>query len=133
MIRSLLRSLSTSGAGAGCHVTSLRNAFALSSSRAYAAKGKGGSKASAPSKGKARTKDTRGAAADEEPSADFASSGDLLNAHFEIPTSPLPVVYDKELDVGPDGRPLFAFTKTFSSFSHTDACAYVDFRFLALI
>jgi small subunit ribosomal protein S29 len=129
MIRSLLRSLSTSGAGAGagCGVTSLRNALSLSSSRAYAAKGKGGSKASAPSKGKARTKDTRGTAADEEPPADFASSIDLLNANFEIPTSPLPVVYDKELDVGPDGRPLFAFTKTFSSFSHTDACAYVDF------
>jgi small subunit ribosomal protein S29 len=136
MIRSLFRSLSTSGAvsgaGAGSGAASLRNPFSLSSSRAYAAKGKGGSKVSAPIKGKARAKDTRGTTADEDPSAEFSSSIDLLNANFEIPTSPLPVTYDKELDVGPGGRPLFSFTKTFSSFSHGDPCTYVDFRFLSL-
>lgn len=123
-IRSLLRSLSTSSA-----LTSLRNPPSLSSSRAYAAKAKGGSKAGTPSKAKARAKDTRGAAADEDPSPEFSSSIDLLNADFEIPTTPLPVKYDQELDVGPAGRPLFAFTNTFSSFSHKDASTYVDFRF----
>uniref|UniRef100_A0A0D3GNF9 Small ribosomal subunit protein mS29 n=1 Tax=Oryza barthii TaxID=65489 RepID=A0A0D3GNF9_9ORYZ len=39
----------------------------------------------------------------------------------------MPPTYDPALDVGPGGRPLFAFTDTFASFSRRDANAYVDF------
>uniref|UniRef100_A0A452YGB9 Small ribosomal subunit protein mS29 n=1 Tax=Aegilops tauschii subsp. strangulata TaxID=200361 RepID=A0A452YGB9_AEGTS len=60
-------------------------------------------------------------------SAASAGGADEIDAEFEMPTDPLPPTYDPALDVGPGGRPLFAFTDTFASFSHRGVNAYVDF------
>lgn len=80
-------------------------------------------------KGKVRVKGPRGVSTDDAARPDEASSiDDDLNVEFELPTDPLPVTYDPALDVGPRGRPLFSFTKSFSSLSCKDACTYVDFR-----
>ncbi|XP_072952437.1 uncharacterized protein [Typha angustifolia] len=131
LLRSVLRSAATAGGAGGA----TRNPFSplsdllpgagAGATRSYA---KAKTKATT-NKGKVRAKDPRGVAADDSSAgADATSSaGDDLNVEFELPTDPLPVTYDPALDLGPEGRPLFAITKTFSSFTHKDACTYVDF------
>uniref|UniRef100_A0A0E0LIA2 Small ribosomal subunit protein mS29 n=1 Tax=Oryza punctata TaxID=4537 RepID=A0A0E0LIA2_ORYPU len=105
----------------------------LIASRSYA-KPKGGGKpaGATANRGKVRAKDPRGVASEEGAAGEFeggggAGGGEDLDVEFELPTDPLPPTYDPALDVGPGGRPLFAFTDTFASFSHRDANAYVDF------
>lgn len=83
--------------------------------------------------------DPRGVASEEGAAGEFegggggAGGGDDLDVEFELPTDPLPPTYDTALDVGPGGRPLFAFTDTFASFSRRDANAYVDFTYAPLL
>uniref|UniRef100_A0A0E0E8W8 Small ribosomal subunit protein mS29 n=1 Tax=Oryza meridionalis TaxID=40149 RepID=A0A0E0E8W8_9ORYZ len=100
------------------------------------AKAKGGGKpaGATSNRGKVRAKDPRGVASEEGAAGEFegggggaGGGGDDLDVEFELPTDPLPPTYDPALDVGPGGRPLFAFTDTFASFSRRDANAYVDF------
>uniref|UniRef100_A0A452YGI4 Small ribosomal subunit protein mS29 n=1 Tax=Aegilops tauschii subsp. strangulata TaxID=200361 RepID=A0A452YGI4_AEGTS len=104
----------------------------LLASRSYA-KAKGGGKpaASTSNRGKVRVKDPKGVASEDASasgeSAASAGGADEIDAEFEMPTDPLPPTYDPALDVGPGGRPLFAFTDTFASFSHRGVNAYVDF------
>ncbi|KAL6595137.1 hypothetical protein ACP70R_048240 [Stipagrostis hirtigluma subsp. patula] len=141
LLRSLLRrgaaaaaAASSGGArAASCHDPPSALASLLLASRSYA-KAKGGGKpaASTSNRGKVRAKDQRGvASADDAAGDDFSAGGggggDDLDAEFELPTDPLPPTYDPALDVGPGGRPLFAFTDTFGSFAHRDANVYVDF------
>ncbi|XP_040382413.1 uncharacterized protein LOC102719882 [Oryza brachyantha] len=141
LLRSLLRrgsAAATAVGGVGTRATAARVAdppAALASlllaSRSYA-KAKGGGKpaGAATNRGKVRAKDPRGVASDEGAAGDFEGGGagaDDLDVEFELPTDPLPPTYDPALDVGPGGRPLFAFTDTFASFSHRNANAYVDF------
>ncbi|GJN24852.1 hypothetical protein PR202_gb12620 [Eleusine coracana subsp. coracana] len=104
----------------------------LLASRSYA-KAKGGGKpaGSTSNRGKVRAKDPRGVASAEDAAGEFAGGGgvedDGIDDEFELPTDPLPPTYDPALDVGPGGRPLFAFTDTFGTFHHRDANVYVDF------
>ena len=87
-------------------------------------------------RGKVHAKDPHGVASEDAAAGDFTSSaggGDDLDAELELPTDPLPPTYDPALDVGPGGRPLFAFTDTFVSFCHRDASAYVDFTYTPLL
>ncbi|KAK3126653.1 hypothetical protein QOZ80_7AG0560040 [Eleusine coracana subsp. coracana] len=101
-------------------------------SRSYA-KAKGGGKpaGSTSNRGKVRAKDPRGVASADDAAGEFAGGGgvevDGIDDEFELPTDPLPPTYDPALDVGPGGRPLFAFTDTFGTFHHRDANVYVDF------
>jgi small subunit ribosomal protein S29 len=111
----------------------------LLASRSYA-KAKGGGKpaASTSNRGKIRVKDPKGVASEDASAASGESSAsaggaDELDAEFEMPTDPLPPTYDPALDVGPGGRPLFAFTDTFASFSHRGANAYVDFSYTPVL
>ena len=139
----LLRPLLRRGAAAaaavssgGARATALPDppaalASLLLASRSYA-KAKGGGKpaSSTSNRGKVRAKDPRGvASAGDAAGADFSAGGggDDIDTEFELPTDPLPPTYDPALDVGPGGRPLFAFTDTFGSFAHRDANVYVDF------
>ncbi|RLN35492.1 hypothetical protein C2845_PM03G23630 [Panicum miliaceum] len=104
----------------------------LLASRSYA-KAKGGGKlasSTTSNRGKVRAKDPCGvAAADDADGDEFTArgGGDELDAEFELPLDPLPPTYDPALDVGPGGRPLFAFADTFGSFAHRNANVYVDF------
>ncbi|OAY70793.1 28S ribosomal protein S29, mitochondrial [Ananas comosus] len=140
LLRSLLRSAAASSGGAAAaaatrspfpRVSDLLYPGGAAASRTYAkAKAKAKAKTTA-GKGKVRAKDPRAVAGDSAAAAagpDAApSADDDLNVEFELPTDPLPVSYDPSLDVGPGGRPLFSFSKTFSPFSHRDARVYVDF------
>ncbi|KAL6845691.1 hypothetical protein ACP4OV_024514 [Aristida adscensionis] len=146
LLRSLLRrgaaaaAAASSGGGARfaapCQDPPSAIASLLVASRSYA-KVKGGAKpaAATSNRGKVRAKDPRGgASADDAAGEDFSAGGggaggadDGIDAEFELPTDPLPPTYDPALDVGPGGRPLFAFTDTFGSFAHRDANVYVDF------
>lgn len=110
----------------------------LLASRSYA-KAKGGGKpaASTSNRGKVRVKDPKGVASEDASasgeSAASAGGADEIDGEFEMPTDPLPPTYDPALDVGPGGRPLFAFTDTFASFSHRGANAYVDFTYAPIL
>ncbi|EER98173.1 hypothetical protein BDA96_02G072600 [Sorghum bicolor] len=141
LLRPLLRRGAAAAAAAavssgGARATALPDppaalASLLLASRSYA-KAKGGGKpaSSTSNRGKVRAKDPRGvASADDAAGADFSAggAGDDIDTEFELPTDPLPPTYDPALDVGPGGRPLFAFTDTFGSFAHRDANVYVDF------
>ena len=103
------------------------------------AKAKGGGKpaASTSNRGKIRVKDPKGVASEDASasgeSSASAGGADEIDAEFEMATDPLPPTYDPALDVGPGGRPLFAFTDTFASFSHRGANAYVDFTYASII
>jgi len=135
LLRPLLRRAAAASSG-DARATALPDppaalASLLLASRSYA-KAKGGGKpaASTSNRGKVRAKDPRGgASADDADGDEFAAGGggDELDAEFELPTDPLPPTYDPALDVGPGGRPLFAFTDTFGSFAHRNANVYVDF------
>ncbi|OEL25729.1 hypothetical protein BAE44_0013252 [Dichanthelium oligosanthes] len=139
LLRPLLRrAAAAAGApsGGGVRATALPDpppalASLLLASRSYA-KAKGGGKpaSSTSNRGKVRAKDPRGVASAEDADGDESSAaggGEDLDAEFEMPTDPLPPTYDPALDVGPGGRPLFAFTDTFGTFAHRDANVYVDF------
>jgi small subunit ribosomal protein S29 len=140
-LRSLLR---RGAAGGGIRAPAARLdppaslASLLLASRSYA-KAKGGGKpaASTSNRGKIRVKDPKGVASEDASASgeSSASTGgaDELDAEFEMPTDPLPPSYDPALDVGPGGRPLFAFTDTFASFSHRGANAYVDFTYKPIL
>uniref|UniRef100_A0A0D9WWM8 Small ribosomal subunit protein mS29 n=1 Tax=Leersia perrieri TaxID=77586 RepID=A0A0D9WWM8_9ORYZ len=137
----LLRSLLRRGAAAAATATAGTRsdppaalASLLVATRSYAkAKGGGGGKpaGATTNRGKIKAKGPRGVASEEggdfESSAGSGGAGDDIDEVFELATDPLPPTYDPALDVGPGGRPLFAFTDTFASFSHRDANAYVDF------
>lgn len=109
----------------------------LLASRSYA-KAKGGAKpaaAATSNRGKVRAKDPRGVASADDAAGEFAGGGgvedDGIDDEFELPTDPLPPTYDPALDVGPGGRPLFAFTDTFGTFHHRNSNVYVDFTYAA--
>lgn len=154
LLRSLLRRAAVAatataaggGVGVGARATTGRAdppaalASLLVASRSYAKAKGGGKPAGATSnRGKVRAKDPRGVASEEGAAGEFegggggAGGGDDLDVEFELPTDPLPPTYDPALDVGPGGRPLFAFTDTFASFSRRDANAYVDFTYAPLL
>ncbi|TVU17939.1 hypothetical protein EJB05_34001 [Eragrostis curvula] len=140
LLRSLLRrgAAAVAAAGSGGVPLTARPdppaslASLLLASRSYA-KAKGGAKpaSSTSNRGKVRAKDPRGVASADDAAGDFAGGGgvedDGIDDEFELPTDPLPPTYDPALDVGPGGRPLFAFTDTFGTFHHRDANVYVDF------
>jgi small subunit ribosomal protein S29 len=108
----------------------------LLASRSYA-KAKGGGKpaGSTSNRGKVRAKDPRGVASADDAAGEFASGveDDGIDDEFELPTDPLPPTYNPALDVGPGGRPLFAFTDTFGTFHHRNSNVYVDFTYVALL
>ncbi|KAI5016553.1 uncharacterized protein LOC123431389 [Hordeum vulgare subsp. vulgare] len=138
LLRPLLRRGAAAVSAGGLRAPAVRPdppaclASLLLASRSYA-KAKGGGKpaASTSNRGKVRVKDPKGVASEDASasgeSAASAGGADEIDAEFEMPTDPLPPTYDPALDVGPGGRPLFAFTDTFASFSHRGANAYVDF------
>jgi small subunit ribosomal protein S29 len=108
----------------------------LLASRSYA-KAKGGGKpaGSTSNRGKVRAKDPRGVASADDAAGEFASGveDDGIDDEFELPTDPLPPTYNPVLDVGPGGRPLFAFTDTFGTFHHRNSNVYVDFSYVAFL
>ncbi|XP_008795783.2 LOW QUALITY PROTEIN: 28S ribosomal protein S29, mitochondrial [Phoenix dactylifera] len=132
LLQSLLRSTAAASTAARTrNLSSLRsNLLAPTAVAAAAVLSRPYSKAKTKTttKGKVRGKDPRGVSADDATRPEDASSAadDDLNVEFELPTDPLPVTYDPALDVGPGGRPLFSFTKSFSSLGRKDACTYVD-------
>lgn len=136
LLRPLLRRAAAAASSGGGRAATLPDppaalASLLLASRSYA-KVKGGGKpaSSTTNRGKVRVKEPRGGASAEDADGDEFSAGaggDDLDAEFELPTDPLPPTYDPALDVGPGGRPLFAFTDTFGSFAHRNANVYVDF------
>ncbi|XP_078446609.1 mitochondrial 28S ribosomal protein S29-like protein [Wolffia australiana] len=50
------------------------------------------------------------------------------DVEFEIPTDPLPIPpFDPDLDVRPNGRPLFCGKSSLAELGHKDICSYFDF------
>ena len=133
MLRSVLRSSSAAAAAAGARGSSLFSdlLFPPASSRAYAkAKTKAKTKTKTKTKTTTKGKNSRSVSADESAASvdDASHAFDGIDIEFERPTDPLPPTYDPALDVGPGGRPLFAFTKSLAPLSRKEACSYVDFR-----
>ncbi|CAL9202254.1 unnamed protein product [Musa hybrid cultivar] len=131
MLRSVLRS-SSAAAAAGGRGSSLFSdlLFPPASSRAYAkAKTKAKTKTKTKTKTTTKGKNSRSVSADESAASvdDASHAFDGIDIEFERQTDPLPPTYDPALDVGPGGRPLFAFTKSLAPLSRKEACSYVDF------
>ncbi|RWW78160.1 hypothetical protein BHE74_00013631 [Ensete ventricosum] len=130
MLRSVLRSSTAAAVGrASSLLPDLL--FPAASSRAYArAKTKTKTKTKAKTQTTTKGKKSRSVSSDESAARpdDASNAFDGIDIEFERPTDPLPPTYDPALDVGPGGRPLFAFTKSFASLTRKEPTSYVDFR-----